>query len=507
MSKRHTPPRLNRRSVLLAAASVPLAGVALGPTRAQPYIEETTRPPSPIPALQSCLPAFIGYTQKADDLAPGDLYLKPKRISSMAAFERFFGKPQPETGVTVSVTSAQRGTGRPQSRKAVALLPDSARSRHILSYSLQMFFANGGGDCIIMSVGPYKPVPGDPLVADELRAGLDILRTTAGPTLIVMPEAQSLPIEGFRSLHDEALAQCAARQDRFVIMDLHGGNSPSSGQLTPSGLLSATQAFRSDGIGTINLAHGAAYAPQLRTTLALVVDEAATGITTVSSGRQDQPVTLADIRGKDPALHLLAKAAIARLTCILPPSGAIAGVYASVDRDHGVWKAPANVALNAVMAPIIEINNAAQEALNLDASGGKSVNVIRTFPGRGVRVWGARTLAGNDNEWRYIPTRRLFSFVEASLVKGLAQFVFEPNVPATWARAQSLVEDFLTGLWRQGALQGQRPEHAFLVSVGTGRTMTGQDVLEGRMILEIGLAVIRPAEFIIIRVAQQVATG
>jgi uncharacterized protein len=190
---------------------------------------------------------------------------------------------------------------------------------------------------------------------------------------------------------------------------------------------------------------------------------------------------------------------------LLPPSGAIAGVYASVDRDRGVWKAPANVSLNSVITPAEKISSEQQGEYNVDVNAGKSINIIRTFQGKGVLVWGARTLAGNDNEWRYISVRRFFNFVEESTKKATEQFVFEPNDANTWVRLQAMIENFLTVLWRQGALQGVKPEHAFYVAVGLGKTMTPLDILEGRLIIEIGMAAVRPAEFIILRFSHKMA--
>lgn len=184
---------------------------------------------------------------------------------------------------------------------------------------------------------------------------------------------------------------------------------------------------------------------------------------------------------------------------LLPPSGAIAGVYAAVDRERGVWKAPANVSLSAVTSPAVKISHEQQAEYNVDVNAGKSINIIRGFTGKGTLVWGARTLAGNDNEWRYVSVRRFFNFVEESTKKATEQFVFEPNDANTWVRVQAMIENFLTVLWRQGALQGVKPEHAFYVAVGLGKTMTPLDILEGRMIIEIGLAVVRPAEFIILK--------
>ncbi|WP_027147495.1 phage tail sheath C-terminal domain-containing protein [Methylobacter marinus] len=190
---------------------------------------------------------------------------------------------------------------------------------------------------------------------------------------------------------------------------------------------------------------------------------------------------------------------------VLPPSGAIAGIYAATDRDRGVWKAPANISLNAVVGPAVKISQYEQESYNVDANAGKSINIIRAFTGKGTLVWGARTLAGNDNEWRYVSVRRFFNFAEESIKKATEPFVFEPNDANTWVRVQAMIENFLTVLWRQGALQGIKPEHAFYVAVGLGKTMTALDILEGRMIIEIGMAVVRPAEFIILKFSHKMA--
>ncbi len=197
---------------------------------------------------------------------------------------------------------------------------------------------------------------------------------------------------------------------------------------------------------------------------------------------------------------------VTRTMVLLPPSGAVAGVYAAVDRTRGVWKAPANVSLADVSGVAVRVNDQMQEDLNVTSTG-KSVNVIRAFAGKGSLIWGARTLAGNDNEWRYVPVRRFFNMAEESIKKASEPFVFEPNDRGTWVRVRAMIENFLTVQWRQGALAGAVPQQAFFVKVGLGETMTAQDILEGRMIVEVGLAVVRPAEFIILRFAHKMQTS
>ncbi len=208
---------------------------------------------------------------------------------------------------------------------------------------------------------------------------------------------------------------------------------------------------------------------------------------------------LSDVAAVDNSTYNKILTAIGNLPLELPPSSAIAGVYARVDKDRGVWKAPANVGLNYVTNLSVKITNESQESLNVDTTAGKSINAIRAFTGKGILVWGARTLAGNDNEWRYVPVRRFFNMVEESVKKATSQFVFEPNDANTWVKVRAMIENFLILQWRAGALAGAKPEQAFYVRVGLGQTMTAEDILNGYMHIEIGMAVVRPAEFIVLK--------
>ncbi len=466
------------------------------------YIEEIPKFPPSIAPVETAIPAFIGYTQKADDLAVNDLHLKPTRISSMVEYEKYFGFAQPENGISVTVTVTQVG-GVTTEQKAAATLAETNRSKHVMYNAMQMFFANGGGPCYIISVNPYKATVGGPLVETELSAGLDALKKEDEPTLIVFPEAQSLSIADFKALHDAALTQCADLKDRFVVMDMHGDAISLSDPA--ANLLTAVGNFRNSGIGTNNLKYGAAYGPNIETVLDFAFDETATDVVVTTNGTAAVAVKLDTLKAANNQVYELAKGAIRDMPCKLPPASAIAGIYASVDNSRGVWKAPANVSVSAVTQPTIQFTNVEQDQLNVDVTAGKSVNAIRSFIGKGSLVWGARTLAGNDNEWRYVSVRRFFIFVEESVKKATGQFVFEPNDANIWVRVQGMIENFLTTLWRQGALQGVKPEHAFYVAVGLGKTMTALDILEGRMIVEIGMAAVRPAEFIILRFSHKMA--
>jgi phage tail sheath protein FI len=155
----------------------------------------------------------------------------------------------------------------------------------------------------------------------------------------------------------------------------------------------------------------------------------------------------------------------------------------------------------------VKLDNQQQEDLNVDVNAGKSINAIRPFTGKGTLVWGARTLAGNDNEWRYISVRRFFNMVEQSVKLSTGWAVFEPNDVNTWIRVKAMIENYLTNLWKAGALAGPTPDAAFFVNIGLGTTMSAVDILEGRMNIEIGMAAVRPAEFIILKFSHKLQEG
>lgn len=187
----------------------------------------------------------------------------------------------------------------------------------------------------------------------------------------------------------------------------------------------------------------------------------------------------------------------------IPPSGAVAGVYAQVDRERGVWKAPANVAIIGAM-PKFKISDAVDGECNAPAAGGKAINVIRAFRGTGPLIWGARTLAADNDTWRYVPVRRLFDAAEKDIRTAMSQALFEPNNAQTWERVRGAVESYVHSLWQQGALQGETPEQAYFVQIGPGTTMSQVDIDQGRMIMKVGLAAVRPAEFIVLQLMQKV---
>ena len=182
----------------------------------------------------------------------------------------------------------------------------------------------------------------------------------------------------------------------------------------------------------------------------------------------------------------------------VPPSGAVCGIYARTDVQRGVWKAPANETVTGAIGLERDVRFGEQEILNP-----LGINCIRALPNRGIRVWGARTIS-SDPEWKYVNVRRYFLYLEASIDRGTQWAVFEPNGEALWANVRSTVSDFLYNEWVSGALLGTKPEEAFFVRCDR-TTMTQNDLDNGRLVCLIGVAALKPAEFVIFRIGQKTA--
>lgn len=183
----------------------------------------------------------------------------------------------------------------------------------------------------------------------------------------------------------------------------------------------------------------------------------------------------------------------------LPPGGAVAAAYSKTDLVSGPWKAPANIAINDVTGPVADINNTGQEYLN-NSPDGKSINALRSFVNQGTLIWGARTLDGHSNEWRYIPVRRLFIKVESDIRRATAFSVFEPNNAFTWLKIRTMLIGYLDELWSAGALNGASAEEAYFIRLGLGETMDDEDIRAGRLHISVGIAAARPAEFVVMTI-------
>ncbi len=458
------------------------------------YVEEISTFPPSVAQVETAIPAFTGYTQTA--LKNGiDITDVPTRIVSLLEYETYFGKAEKETGITLfvkdTVNSAAPATVLDRKISSAIGSP----SVYNMYYAMRMYFDNGGGPCYICSVGDYTT---GTVAQSDLIGGLTELEKYDEPTLYVFPDAlQVSTASSYYSLINQALQQAQKLKDRFVIIDAFGDNSAN------------VRSTASLGNGTDLLKYGAVYHPFLKTLYPYSYDVTAVNIdhdvvdetpATTAGALDTLTLDTLDSGGanEDLAMFNLLKLELEKLTITLPPSSAMAGIYARVDSNRGVWKAPANESVSSVLEPTKMITHEAQQDLNVHTSG-KSINAIRSFAGKGILVWGARTLAGNDNEWKYVPVRRFFNMVEESVEKAIEPFVFEPNDANTWVKVRAMIENFLTLQWRAGALAGAKPEQAFFVRVGLGVTMTADDILNGRMIVEIGMAAVRPAEFIILR--------
>ena len=454
------------------------------------YVEEISVFPPSVAEVETAIPAFIGYTERARKVLEGDLRNVPTKIFNFAEYERLYGAPD---APDIAVALAPEGTGFVPTVTPPALT-------YLLWYAVKMFFDNGGGKCYIVSVGGYA----DAIAIADLTAGLEAVALEDEPTLLVCPEAVQLAATGYDTMAQNMLVQCGTLKDRFAILDLFGG-----GAAEPQD--PATLTANRTRVGNNHLKYGALYYPFLRSRFNHFVrpDEsnvnvtvgAAAAVTLAVLGDPDTPETL------NTAAYNAAKTALLDHYVVVPPSGAVAGVYAATDNARGVWKAPANVGLADVVGPVVRLDNARQDELNVDATTGKSINAIRAFAGKGTLVWGARTLAGNDNEWRYVSVRRFFNMVEESVKKSTYWAVFETNDANTWVKVRGMIENYLTQKWREGALAGATPKDAFFVRCGLGTTMNAQDILEGRMNVEIGMAAVRPAEFIILKFSHKLQTS
>jgi uncharacterized protein len=477
------------------------------------YIEEKDAFPNSAVAVATAVPVFIGYTQKAERNGKSVIAI-PTRISSFAEYEEFFGKEFTHKfllNISTPVTAFE---------------PDMliAPAQFFYLYNcMRLFFANGGGSCYIISAGTYG---NDESIiiknADFTNATIwAALEKEMEPTLIVIPDMVNHRTECY-ALYNLVLQHCKKMQSRMGIFDV----IPDANDANDAAAISFFRAA----IGPEGLNYGAAYYPFLNTTvtaageinfnnLALSKDDCIELLWATITHKKT--ITAAEeVKNKnkvkalsDNELHqylLNASAvykqimdAILHRLNVLPPSAAMAGIYTFVDNARGVWKAPANVSVAMVNSPTANIDHHKQESMNVDAMGGKSVNAIRVFPGEGTLVWGARTLDGNSQDWRYINVRRTIIMIEQSLKLACRSYVFEPNVSNTWVSISSMMNNFLFNLWKQGALTGTKPEQAYDVQIGLGTTMTANDILDGYLIVSIKVAIVRPAEFIVITFQQQ----
>ncbi|RFN58482.1 phage tail sheath family protein [Marixanthomonas ophiurae] len=450
--------------------------------------------PSYIAQVETAIPAFIGYTKKAKK-NDQDLTITPTKISSLNEYENFFGTSQNEKNIVATLIDTINNNGNTQVSNQKITINNTAPSPFTMYYALQQFFANGGTSCYIVSVGDYDSTT---ISKNQLLNGLYAVENYKEPTLLVFPDALAISTaDNYYDVIHQALQQAKQLKDRFVIADTYA-NNPATVRNT-----------NSLGSDTELLKYGAVYYPYLKTLLPYAFEDADITIqhenideNGVQSVGSLNGLSLTDLKiggsHENTALFNTIKNKLDQETVTLPPSSAMAGIYGRVDADRGVWKAPANVSVSGSIKPTQNITDAEQQNLNVHSSG-KSINAIRQFPGKGILVWGARTLASNDNEWRYISVSRFGIMVETSINRAIYTCLNEPNNSNTWQQIKAIIENFLTLQWQNGALSGSTPDHAFFVNIGLGQSMTQSDILDGLLKIEIGIAPTRPAEFIVLR--------
>lgn len=326
-----------------------------------------------------------------------------------------------------------------------------------LAQAVYGFFSNGGGRCYVTNVGTgkedrKKPEPsreGQPPPLPVMDKGIDALfigedkgpgARTGIKSFEDIEDINIVAAPGTTSpaVHDALLSHCENKKDRFVILD------------SPRDIKGLENLYKPR-----DSKYGAYYFPWIK-----VYD----------------PVKKQEVSA--------------------PPSGYMAGIYAFVDGSRGVHKAPANEIVRGALGLEHKISHGEQELLNP-----KGINCIREFPGRGTRVWGARTLS-SDPSWRYINVRRLFIMVEKSIEMGTQWVVFEPNDQKLWKSIERNITAFLLRVWKDGALFGTTPEEAFYVKCDS-ETNPPEVIDAGQCVIEIGIAPVKPAEFVIFRISQK----
>lgn len=588
------------------------------------YVTEFTAFPPSVVGVETALPIFVGYTEFATDPASGkQMYMQAVAISSMADYYNYFGHGYDSEWMVEVVTTpppppppappppppppydfqapSSSGSATAPTLESFLVAPAPTTSQFNLYTAMQLFYANGGGNCFVVSVANYegktfdvKPeTPAANVEKQPLLDGLAVAAEVRGPTMLVVPDACLLvtPPAGsvttytypdYGSVVRAMLDQSLKLQDRVAILDMPGALIPTNwtipamkderdafytaisasapafsygaayGPAVESSLLSAADVLYTSLKGdtdtaSINLmnnllttqaltayppyvpdpknaptqleytkdfqdiaAHIAAAFPPTDATASTTIEPSGTTGTTTAPAlevsmpnltKAPVPTNADQIKALDqylvnstPLLGQIQQILASKLN-VAPPSGIMAGVWTRNDLMRGVWNAPANVTLSEVIAPMVTLNQEEQGNYNMPTNG-NAIDILRPMINRGTVVWGARTLDGNSLDYRYIQVRRTLVYIEQSIKLALQQFVFAANDGGTWAVVTATISNFLTQLWQAGGLMGDKASEAFTVKCGVPTTMSGLDVLNGYMIVNVTVQMIHPAEFI-----------
>ncbi|TKC88728.1 phage tail sheath family protein [Trinickia terrae] len=524
------------------------------------HIVEQDAFPNTVVEVATAIPAFIGYTEKARDGNVAKKYVPTRIESMTDYVKIFGGPYKPvftlkQSDDKTHYLTAQDPTSRFFLYYAVDLyFANGGGPAYVVSVGNYSDVVLNG-----KNVKDFTPDP-DPnnldLVApfDALKKAQEVTLLVAPDTVLFDKPADCY---GFWT---QALAHCNQMQSRMALIDIYGGDQRRTYDDATDVISGEPYGFRemigtnflnygvtyypwvnfdvvdaskvtyanfdSDSLGVLRQALAdelAAMNPppsvsqqqkiqKLYSGLSLLVTDPTTG----NALTDDKGNALADGKGSTLANAAAAAIVVTRIhnqlaavsslyntiaadmlqqLNLLPPCGAMAGVYARVDANQGVFYAPANTSINQAVTPAVDITAEDQEDLNMPLDG-RAINVIRTIPGRGLTIWGVRTLDGNSSDWRYVNVRRTLIMLEQSIKAAAMVYVFSPNVSTTWVAVEGMISNFLYTQWRSGALAGAKPADAYDVSVGLGSTMSGQDVLDGYMRVTIHVAITHPAEFI-----------
>lgn len=447
------------------------------------YIEEDATPSISVSQGATAVPLFIASFQPTDPASAGKII----RVSSWLDFSKKFVAV---TANTAKVTVESTAPAPPPAKEDSKTRKRANNTRSITGpdnftyniadtqvvipgelLALQLYFQNGGGACYICALA-------DAANATQLE---DLIGEAQDITLLVCPS----PDADYReAVYTALLSSLDKNKGYFLLADA----------VYTGGKVQAP-----DGIGASP--HIAVYYPSLVVSEKPTIAEKDIAVEGYEDAAGSVVTNLAELRSIFPDLAEAIWAKVASADALksyvsVSPSAPVAGIYCKTDLERGVWKAPANAVINGVVDVSTRVTDDEQGTLN-DAG----INAIRYFSDRGILVWGARTLQ-NDDSWGSIPVRRLFDAAERDIKKALRPMIFEPNAQPTWKRVQAAVESYLNRLWRDGALAGDRPEEAYFVLIGKDITMTDDDIAQGHMIVQIGMAPVYPAEFIILQFTQ-----
>lgn len=461
------------------------------------YVEELFSLAFSVKSGATAVPVFVGYFLGKDG-NPKPVTDGCVRITDWMDFESQFYSGlvkvvmDPALVITKDEVKPREGEGLPEPSPGPYSVNVLESDQLTALLMLRHYFDNGGGACYVLSVAD----------ADLTKLKAEIEKFSDITLLVAAVSGNKAST--FRSALNNLLG--LQYKDKGYFLIAHG--------TSPTDVARPNPALASD--------QAAFYTPYLKTPYAYWRSDSAVvvngyeedeggGSSTTAIVDTDETLYLSDLAIRDSELYASIAKYIDKVLADeevpdLPPSAAVAGAYCRTDRERGVWKAPANVELSAVIGVSERIGDEEHGVLNSDG-----VNVIRWFDKRGAVIYGARTLAGNDensnDSWRYIQVRRLFGAAERDIKRAVQAAMFEPNNAPTWESVRVAIDNYLHSLWRQGALMGNTPAEAYFVRIGKGITMTDDDITSGKMIVKIGMAAVRPAEFILLEFTQRVGLG